>query len=702
MWYLTEFGCKNFISHKDTRYALVNNELTMIYGINEDVNKKKSNGSGKSVLLDIISFSITGDCLRKVNSIKEVINNQEKDCWAYCVLENKLYNKKMRVERTISTKSSQKIVIYLNDEEQSQLKDLHPRESDKFIEEELGISFDDLMNYYIISKFRYQSLFLANDKTKKEVINRFSKADIVDNVFPLIDNDIDSLTDDVNALEREIVSIDAKICVLEEQKTNIKDQNGREVLDEKLETIRKKINDNDSKRVELSSEISSITSNIEICSDFISDFRNDIKFIDEKIENLEKSKLPLEEILIQKRKEFQLVRPKYKERIDGIKKQISDLENENQESLDNHKEYDSLVKEFEAYLRGEIECPKCKHHFVLNQNELDVDQIKKDIEEFKGLIEQEKARRIDIDTRISLLRVKDLIDVEKEIENEERSIIEQGEDSKAKIAAIDIDINKWKLEKKDFEKKLDAHLKSNIEDENKIKRYEFQIERLKEENVSYENQITTLENDWKNGTWVDECKKIEDQIQALLIEKEENQNAIVELNSAKSKKEEWKSKFKRFKSFLANQSIYQIQDQSNYFLSKMKSDLIVFIDGFRELSNKKIKEEITVELSRDGINGESFGKFSGGEKSTADLSCILSMQNIINLTSHSGGLNFLGIDEILESVDEEGMNDIIYCLNNLKQTIVVIAHSKPNNVIECNKVFVQKKDGISKIVENAV
>lgn len=130
----------------------------------------------------------------------------------------------------------------------------------------------------------------------------------------------------------------------------------------------------------------------------------------------------------------------------------------------------------------------------------------------------------------------------------------------------------------------------------------------------------------------------------------------------------------------------------------MHSDLLIFIDGFRELSSGKLKDEITIELSRDGLEGESFGKFSGGERATCDLAIILAMQSIINATSISGGLNCLFVDEVLESVDDSGMNDIAACLGNLGQTIVLIAHSAPNMMVDCNRLTVEKNKGISQII----
>ena len=169
------------------------------------------------MILDVVSFAITGDTLRKLKTLKKIIRNGEDSCYATVVLENKATKEKMSVGRGLGKKQVQKVFIIYNGEQQSQLTDLHPRESDKFIEEKLGISFDDLTNYFIISKFKYSSLFLASDSDKKGVINRFSRADILDSIFPLLDKDHQKESDALTLKNNESIEVETRIKVLEEQ-----------------------------------------------------------------------------------------------------------------------------------------------------------------------------------------------------------------------------------------------------------------------------------------------------------------------------------------------------------------------------------------------------------------------------------------------------------------------------------------------------
>lgn len=689
MWYLNFFEAENFFSHKSVRYEIINNKLTMIYGKNLDVSERKSNGSGKSVILDIINFSITGDCLRKVKSLKEIINNESESCSTIIELSNTFLKSKLKIKRSLFEKKSQKIEIYLNDIFQDQFADLHPRESDKFIEDQLGISFEDLSNYYLISKFKYQSLFLANDSTKKEVINRFSKADIIDDVFPHINLDIEKEKSKYQEYNDSLIQTKTKIKLLEEQIEDIINENNEESKKIKIEQIEKEINIKKSLILDIKNKISDLKS-------------EKLKFI-EKIKILEKDLISQSDLdkynstelecqLEMARVEYKNVRLEFKNEL--LLFDNSELSQKNLliESECEIKEYNEFIKDIENHLAGEIECPKCSHKFILADKTYNLEEAKESLNEIK---------KIKIDTEQKTNEISDSL---KNIKLN-RQIVENQIVDKQKILQIEAqkikeDIDRIEKLKSDLIKSNNAlqsnilENKRNIESNESILSRNLDVIESENKRIEFLNQdIDELKKDKSQQIIKDINNKIEDLVQI----EESIKNHLDTSNLQIQRLNEWQNKFKRFKSFLANQSIGQIQSQANYFLNKMKSDLSIFIDGFRLLSNGKIKEEITVELSRDGLNGESFGKFSGGEKSTADLSSILSMQNIINSTSYSGGLNFLGIDEILESVDESGMNDISLCLNNLNQTILIIAHSMPSQYLDCNKFLVVKKNGISKI-----
>lgn len=695
MWKIDHIEAENFISHKELVYEPVNNSLTMVYGVNLDKSTKKSNASGKSVLLDIISFAITGDVLRKVKTLKEVINNDSDSCYAKIWLSNEFLKKTLCIKRSLFVKSSQKIEIDLNGVEQKQLKDLHPKESDKFIEETLGIPFEDIMNYYLISKFKYQSLFLATDSVKKEVINRFSKANLIDNVFPLIKKDKDLDDKRLNYVQLELKEIQTTINVYEEQITDLIEADSEDEkhkrtkeFEDYIEVIRSKINQLKDNIESLEKQIIKIESNIKLKNDDKIAFEKQIsKHNDSKL-------LDLNNQLDLKREEYPKIRDKFKNGFDL-------LDAEEKESIRLIKEYEVEIKEYhkfilelEGFIAGEIECPKCHHKFILADKEFNLEEAKKQVIEFNGY---------QVEAYEKLKEIKSWKD--NKIQGDRKDL--ESQVSQAQQASI-FDANEIKKQIDSIEKEKQQILNGINAIEREISVFEHDIQKTKLNIVSFNHQIEIYNNDIKKYVQkIIEAKedKNKDAIKGLNDKVEKLQESYnlktheldtLEFNVAKFN--EWEAKFKKFKSFLANQSISQIQGQANYFLDKMKADMFVFIDGFRELSNGKLKEEITIELSRDGLESESFGKFSGGEKSLADLASILAMQNIINLTSSTGGLNFLGIDEILESVDEEGMNDIVNCLNNLNQTIILIAHSQPNANIDCNKLIIQKYNKISEII----
>lgn len=692
MWQIESVQAKNFFSYKELKYKIVNNELTMIYGQNKDVSEKKSNGSGKSVLLDIIAFAITGDCLRKIKSSKKIISNGEKECYAQIELENKILKKNLKICRTLSIKSSQKISIFLNDKECNELKDLHTRESEKFIEEQLGVSFSDITNYYLISKFKYQSLFLANDTTKKDVINRFSQANIIDSIFKYIDDDLNDQNLTLQGLQNSLIKNKTTIELYEKQleeliadQSDDKKKEDISIIQAKIDQRKKVIDQSKFLIIELYASTNIVAETIKNKKQQIIN-EAELKKYDKTIDDINLS-------LTAKRLQYTQLRDKYKTDFALLDSEEIECKQSIKELEKNVKEFEKSIKELESYIAGEIECPKCKHHFILADSDFDIEEAKENIKALE--VEKNKDEDIFKNINIQLQKLKqDREQLNNEIRDEEKVL-------QLKAANIKVELDKIENQKLELTRSNNNILSEISELERQVKTKEQAI-KLNDDNIlnekkyieQYNKEIEEVQKNKNDVTIRQQTEKIEGESSKGIEIQDDIDLLIVKI----AKITEWEKKFKRFKSFLANQSISQIQQQSNYFLKKMKCDMFVFIDGFRELSNGKLKEEITVELSRDGLEGEEFGAFSGGEKSVADLACILSMQNIINSTSHSGGLNFLGIDEILESVDSEGMDEVSKCLSQLNQTVLLIAHSQPNQLLDVNKLIIEKRNSISKII----
>src|SRR5690606_19898343 len=137
-------------------------------------------------------------------------------------------------------------------------------------------------------------------------------------------------------------------------------------------------------------------------------------------------------------------------------------------------------------------------------------------------------------------------------------------------------------------------------------------------------------------------------------------------------------RFKAFKSYLVIQSLKHIQNLMNSFLSEMNTDLSVEIEGFKQ-KGKKISEKITETILRSGTPIGSYSKFSGGERGRIDIGSILANQTLINNKAENG-LDLILIDEVLESVDEEGVKNIIQSMENIDKTMLLITQNEINTL----------------------
>lgn len=204
---------------------------------------------------------------------------------------------------------------------------------------------------------------------------------------------------------------------------------------------------------------------------------------------------------------------------------------------------------------------------------------------------------------------------------------------------------------------------------------EDRIREFEREKKGYENSIVKMRSevetnrsliDSKTG-YIEELKKqkaerpsIKDQekaVEKLSKDIEEGNKKILDIKNGIFKVQQWDSRFKDFKMYLAMEQIKNIQSAANDVLKKMKSDLRLMIEGFKRNANGTLKEEITPYVFRDEM--ESFFFYSGGEQARVEVALIIAIQSMINATKQYGGMDFLLLDEVLESSDSLGIENII-------------------------------------------
>ena len=293
MWKLNKIAARNLCAFRELSYTLHQGVTTLIFGDNRDNESQRSNGSGKSALLECIAIGITGSPLRKIKN-EEIINDTADECYVMLEFSNTSCNEVFTVEREIYRKGASQVHCSIE-------RDGKPIDTDeavqhsvdaygKYILEKLGITRDELFNNFVLSKHKYEDFLSCSDKEKKEIINRFSNGIVVDEAIEKVLEDIAPIETRLRDAELELSGVDGRIAMLTEQiekEENSKEECARSKA-ERITAIEQTIT---GKRAFIREKKLELTS--------LSNTRTDILQTDTEIQGLENSDEPLDDILEQ-------------------------------------------------------------------------------------------------------------------------------------------------------------------------------------------------------------------------------------------------------------------------------------------------------------------------------------------------------------------------------------------------------------------
>jgi len=652
------------MSFKEDSYDFINNVPYLIQGINKTDEGTESNESGKSSLEEAMNYILIGSPIRKVRDI-ELIHRGDDSSVIEGIFVNSKDNTQLKIVRTLFQKKSAKLEVYLNDINQ-EFSSINT--GNDLILSIIGISKDDIQNYFLINKEKYKSFFSSSDIDKKDLIARFSNVDKLDGIDKLIDIDITEFQNKFNSIVSNEQNIVGKIQVYQEEYDNFdnsielnrnssiqKIQNDIEECNQKISRKNLDIDNKNEYLLSINSIIDTYNSGKNLVSEELEklqdiDFENDF------------NRLQKEEIKFNKEKgELKLSK-------DDLNKDLNDFK--------------LFLNEVELSVRSSIKCPKCLHEFIVGKD-IDIEEARKSIPEVK----------------------KSITDIESSIKAVNDNIL-----------TITQHLNKIDRERNDFNVELNKFRKHKRDLQAQIDKYDQDIEIQKNNIIKTNGQISTLKSEIDNllllikshEKSIQDIKNsnIKDKKKDLLIKIQEQQSILESLKSQKLDIEQkiqdlkvWQNTFKRFYSHLTNQSLTVIQGYSNLYLQRMGSNLQVRLEGYKLLSDGRLKENITASILRNGIVDGSFWSLSGGAKARMECALILAIQSLINITSKTGGLNLLFIDEILDSTDKVAMRAIIDSFENIKKTVILVTHISHEKV-HTNSIVVEKVNGISKIVKS--
>lgn len=178
MWRLSKINIENIVSFRGATFTITQDVATLIFGKNEDNASQPCNGSGKSSLIEAISFALTGEQLRKVKTVEEIINDNADEASVSLTMKNAYVGVQMTIERRISRKAPQSIRIFKQPltlkAETEEIIMPTVADYNKYILNKIGLTKEEIYNNYILCDNKYEGFFDCSDKSKKEIINRFS------------------------------------------------------------------------------------------------------------------------------------------------------------------------------------------------------------------------------------------------------------------------------------------------------------------------------------------------------------------------------------------------------------------------------------------------------------------------------------------------------------------------------------------------
>lgn len=572
MWKLKSIEAENLCAFRSLAYTLQQGVTTLIFGNNKDNDSQQSNGAGKSALLECIAVGLTGSPLRKIRS-EEIINDAAEQCCITLHLANDASNEELIIARSIPRKGASTVACKLyrggelvtTDEAVQHSVDAY----NKYVLEKLGITRDELLNNFILSKYRYEDFLSSSDKEKKEIINRFSNGILVDEAIACVEEDIEPLSSEQQKIDLELAGIDGRIEMLQEQiakEVAAGEERGRsreiriaeleEAIASKREYIRTHketltgidatIAEVDKADKELQALESSDTS-LEECLKAIdavmtllpdarrTDWNHTLKLKKEdlllaqsSLENLDASVNHAEAVLKEKYDAFEKFKVQYTDfvtqygdkceeystRLQEIDKTLRSLASRLEELRRKRRVISAGIDELSNKLAGSITCPKCGHEFLVAQPNFDIEAGTK---EFR-------------------LRQQLLSEINGNIEAEQNSS-EEAEMQQSKLNSerrtLDSDRSRW-------EQELSDHERAVCSATSEVERAEHNRKRTKAEVAAMQDEIDSIRRkafdeffgniDERNATLSRERRKIVEDIRSAECAIETLQETIREVN----------------------------------------------------------------------------------------------------------------------------------------------------------------------------
>jgi len=442
MWQPIKIRIKDFMSFTNEEMSFLLNTPIIIQGENLTDDGQESNGSGKSALQEAFYRSITGTSIRKGIRDKDLIRNFCDETVIESWLTNTLTKEELYIKRTIHIKKSEILYIEVNNEDQKD-KFATVKDGNRILMEEiLCIPKEDIDNCYILNREKYVSFFFTSDTKKKDLIGRFSNANLIQGVDKFVEDDISVLEKELDVFDDKIISINGKIDYLNEELTEFDIETLKEERNKEIDALNEKIGDLKLTVIHDKKYLEALGKEVKKLDD--SKHEDELKKVQEYLSDASDLKI--------------------------------DLNKEIEKSEELIDEYKDLISELRNKIRGQVTCPQCEYIFVAGDPGVNIKKVEKSIEDKEGDTEEIQGKLDKSQENIG--EAKDIFKV----------LTTKEEKIRGKIKII-------KDEKTTIEKEIAKYEISTSSDDEKLKKFNNEFKELGEE---IEDETSTIKEKISN------------------------------------------------------------------------------------------------------------------------------------------------------------------------------------------------------------
>lgn len=613
----------NFMSFADAEIKLDNQGYTLVSGVNNcKLDSAKSNGSGKSSIWESIIWTLTGETIR---GTKDIINHFGTD-GAYTELTFNIDKDEYKIIRYKEYSNiGTNLKIYINGQDKSG-KGI--RDSEKLLEQYLPDITSDLIGSVIILGQGLPQRFTNNTPSgRKEVLEKLSKSDfMINDIKDKLSKRKTELNEELRKVEDNTLASTSKKQILEQQLVKLNQ--------EKLELTN-------------TSDFDSMILEEEKKLEYLKDQQTDTYNYSQQLKHKLDEKLNAYQNWVAKLHNnylYETARIDERYNIKGLESQKIEYENKVKYKEDEIKRLES-IKDV---------CPTCGQHLP-EVHKVDTTPYKAELTDLKELLKSYSKEFSDISETIEKAKktIKDKFDKDteeirkecQELRETYNSVHKDNEEYVKEITETELNLNKIKLNKQNYETKKDTIDKDVANVENQIKQ--------KDEEILY------------NNTRKDSIQSHYDVVNKMLT-----------------------IATRDFRGFLL-------------------SEIINFINQKAKEYCKEIFDTEEIEFKLDGNNifigycGKQYENLSGGEKQKIDLIIQFSIRDMLSQFLNFSS-NVLVLDEICDNLDYIGcqkvMNLISNKLSDVSSLFIITHHSDELAIPYDNELMIVKDEsGISKL-----